>query len=136
MDLTSALFGLGSTAFGYFLKVIGDYYLEDKKQKEKEKQFRREKLERAFMVLEDFNNKVTSEDVISLREGEYNSNELSMIIRFYFNNIHKEYSNYLDVATRYGIKIKIEKPEDSESKNYYKEYKEIVNLLVRESKKL
>jgi len=136
MDLVPVFVSLGSASFGYLAKAFVDSKLETKKQKEKEKQFKREKLERAFMILEDLNNKVTSINSISLRDGKYNSNELNMIIRFYFDNIHKEYSKYLNVAMQCLMNIKNQKLEENELQNYFKEYKEIVTLLVHESKKL
>ena len=134
MDSEKLIYVVVGAIIGFALSLAKDWLMESKKQKEKEKQFKREKLERAFMILEDFNNKVISTDAISLREGEYNSNELNMIIRFYFNNIYKEYSNYLNVAIQCLTNIKEAKLEENELENYFHKYREIVNLLVLEKK--
>jgi len=136
VDLEKLIYITVGAIIGFALSLAKDWLMESKKQKEKEKQFKREKLERAFMILEDFNNKVTSIEPISLREGEYNSNELNMIIRFYFDDIYKEYSTYLSIAILCLNNVKIRKLGDNELQNYYKEYKKIVTLLVDESKKI
>jgi hypothetical protein len=136
MDFEKLIYVVVGAIIGFTLSLAKDWLMESKKQKEKEKQFKREKLERAFMILEDFNNKVTSIEPISLREGEYNSNELNMIIRFYFDDIYKEYSTYLNIAILCLNNVKIKKLGDNELQNYYKEYKKIVTLLVNENKKI
>ena len=120
---------------GLAVAIAKDYFGDKRKEKEKEKQFRREKLEKAFMILNDYQNKIISPELISLNEGEYNSLELIMIIKFYFPNLEVFFDEYILMASEFSLKLKLDKESDG-IKNVYKKYGEMCKLLIEESKKI
>ena len=135
MDFEKLIYVVVGAIIGFTLSLAKDWLMESKKQKEKEKQFKREKLEKAFILLNDYNNKVTSPELKPLSDGEYNPAELSMIIHFYFRNIKEPFGEYVKNSSEFSLKLKID--HDGEGvKDIFKEYGEIVKLLIEESKKL
>jgi len=135
MELAPVFVSLGSASFGYLAKAFVDSKMETKKQKEKEKQFKREKLEKAFMILNDYQNKITSLELVSLSDGEYNSSELTMIIKFYFPNLEVFFGEYVALSSEFSLKLKFDKETEGIEK-IYKKYGEMCKLLVEESKKI
>jgi len=136
MDFEKLIYVVVGAILGFSLSLAKDWFMESKKQKEKEKQFKREKLEKAFMLLTDFDLKIRNLDDILFTEGKYNSFELNMIIRFYFENIGVEYSKYLNIAMKYKDDVKNGNKSENKLQDYNNEYKIMVNLLVKESKEL
>ena len=134
-DLEKLIYLVVGAIIGFALSLAKDFLMESKKQKEKEKQFKREKLEKAYMLLNDYQNKVTSLELIPLSDGEYNSAELSMIIHFYFKNMKKPFGEYVKNSSEFSLKLK--NNHDTEGiEDIFKEYGDIVKLLIEESKKL
>ncbi len=132
MDIGSMFAG---GVIGLVVALAKDWFLENKKQKEKEKQFKREKLEKAFMILNDYQNKITSLELVGLSDGKYDSLELTMIIKFYFPNLEIFFGEYVVMTTEFSLKLKLDRETEGIEK-IYKKYGEMCKLLVEESKKI
>ena len=120
MDFGSMLAG---GVIGLVVAIVKDYFGDKRKEKEKEKQFKMEKLEKAFMLLTDLDTKVNDSKDRLLSEGEYNSFELTMIIRFYFSNIHDEYMEYLKYSMVHSLQVKKHQITQDKMKEYYEKYR-------------
>jgi len=118
-----------------FLSAVGkDFLLEKSKNKIKEKEFKRTKLEEVFVLTKSF-----FED--SIKPIEYRKNndhsKLPMIIRFYFDNLMPDYNLFQNAY----IKLQ-ESHVDHEKKDLRKnteefgnQYKLFIDKVVEESKK-
>jgi hypothetical protein len=122
-----------------FLSAIGkDFLLEQSKNKIKTKDFKREKLEEIFILMD----KVSQE---SLKPLKYKGSldgigaKLGMTIRFYFPDLNKDYQDFLKVfqdVTQKTITLddKINLTEE-DIKMFYTAYGLFIDKIVLESKK-
>lgn len=112
-----------------------------KNQKIKKQEFQREKLEEIFILMD-----VTFRSTLVPIEAsttEYNGAKLSMLIRFYFQNLQEEYKKYLDLFQKINL-IKVEnftqktnkKVDDELLKEFHSQYQSFLSCLVDESKKI
>ena len=122
-----------------FLSAIGkDFLLENKKQKIKDKTFKRQKLEEIFLLMD----KVSQEAIKPL---QYKNSldgigaKLGMTIRFYFPQLQDEYSKFLNVfQVISGKTTSLNNPIELSSKeitDYWAAHRLFINKVVIESKK-
>ena len=120
---------------GFFASIAKDYLIESKKEKDKIKSLKREKLEETFILVSDF----YSNSLKSLESKENTeSAKIGMIIRFYFKDLLEGYQLFLEKS-----KVIIEKTTIPNSENltqeelieHYKEYIKFLNEIEKESKK-
>jgi len=118
-----------------FLSAIGkDFLLEKSKNKLKEKEFKRTKLEEVFVLTKSF-----FED--SIKPIGYRNNadhsKLPMIIRFYFNNLSQEYNLFLLAYQKLQEShFDIDKKDLNENtEKFGNQYKLFIDKVVEESKK-
>jgi len=122
MDLLPVFVSLGSAAFGYFVKAFVDSKMEDKKQKEKEKQFKREKLENLYILLDEFT-EYTVEFYSSLFVHLY-ANENIDEFKKRFEKINMQYlGNYRKIKVIFALYFY------NDLKNEYKTMEHIQNNL-------
>ena len=135
MDLLPVFVSLGSASLGYLAKAFVDSRMENKKQKEKEKQFKREKLEEIFSLLDKVNKNAMNP--IQLYDANVDSTKLTMLIRFYFPNINDEYQKFVNEYVEVGrIKSNGENHVDAYMNVLAKSYRLLCNKIVEESKRL
>lgn len=122
-----------------FLSAIGkDFLLEQSKNKIKTKDFKRQKLEEIFILMD----KVSQE---SLKPLKYKGSldgigaKLGMTIRFYFPDLNKDYQDFLKVfqdVTKKTMtlddKINL---TDEDIKIFYTAYGQFIDKIVLESKR-
>ena len=78
---------------GFFASIAKDYLIENKKEKDKIKSLKREKLEETFILVSDF----YSNSLKSLESKENTeSAKIGMIIRFYFKDLLDGYQLFLE----------------------------------------
>ena len=135
MDLVT----LGIGGLIGFLSAIGkDFLLESSKNKNKIKEFKKQKLEEIFILMD----KVSQE---SLKPLKYKGSldgigaKLGMTIRFYFPDLTQDYQNFIKVyqdVTQKTITLddKINLSQDDIS-TFYKAYGLFIDKIVLESKK-
>ena len=120
---------------GFFASIAKDYLIESKKEKDKIKSLKREKLEETFILVSDF----YSNSLKSLESKENTeSAKIGMIIRFYFKDLLEGYQLFLEKS-----KVIIEKTTIPNSENltqeelieHNKEYIKFLNEIEKESKK-
>ena len=122
---------------GFLFSVLKDYFVENNKKKIKQKEFKREKLEEVFMLM----NKIQSETLKPLQTKKSISEEgarLAMIIRFYFPNLKEDFNVILITFTDTNMKtIKIKEIDQNDEyvTKFFYEYSEFLNKIVLESKK-
>lgn len=122
---------------GFLFSVLKDYFVENNKKKIKQKEFKREKLEEVFMLM----NKIQSETLKPLQTKKSISEEgarLAMIIRFYFPNLKEDFNVFLITFTDTNMKtIKIKEIDQNDEyvTKFFYEYSEFLNKIVLESKK-
>ena len=135
MDL--ATLGLGGLIG--FLSAIGkDFILESTKNKVKIKNFKREKLEEIFILMD----KVTQETIKPLKYKNSLDGvgaKLGMIIRFYFPELNEDYNKFLQIFQKVSQKtITLDENvtlSTDEITNYYEAHRVFINKVVEESKK-
>lgn len=118
-----------------FLSAVGkDFLLEKSKNKLKEKEFKRTKLEEIFILTKPF-----FEDAIKPIEYRKNPDnaKLPMIIRFYFNNLQEEYDLFLDAYQKLQLSHfdKEQKDLQESTVKFAIQYQSFMNKVVEESKK-
>jgi hypothetical protein len=118
-----------------FLSAVGkDFLLEKSKNKLKEKEFKRTKLEEVFVLTKSF-----FED--SIKPIGYRNNadhsKLPMIIRFYFNNLNLEFGLFLETYQKLQLSHfdKDKKDLDANTEKFGNQYKLFMDKIVEESKK-
>jgi len=122
-----------------FVSAVGkDFILENKKSKEKIKDFKRQKLEKVFILMD----KVTQETIKPLKYKNSLDGvgaRLGMIIRFYFPELNSDYHNFLKVFQKISQKTLTLDNNVSltteEILTYYKAHQDFINKIVDESKK-
>ena len=138
MDLI-ALGTLGIGGLIGFLSAIGkDYLLEKSKNEIKIKDFKRQKLEEVFILMD----KVSQETIKPL---EYKNSldgvgaKLGMIIRFYFPELKADYHQFLEVYKNTSLKImKFDENihlSKEEMMAFYEAHRIFIDKVVKESKK-
>lgn len=120
---------------GFIASIAKDYIIESKKEKEKRKNFKREKLEEIFILVSDFYS-----NCLKPLESKKNieATKIGMIIRFYFKDLLGGYQLFLEKS-----KVIIEKTTIPNSENltqeelieHNKEYIKFLNEIEKESKK-
>lgn len=135
MDLLTLLFG----AIIGFLSAVGkDFLLEKSKNKLKTKEFKRQKLEEIFMLMD----KVSQETIKPLKyKGSLDGvgAKIGMIIRFYFPELNNDYNKFIKTFQETLIKTltlddNTTLSTDDMSK-YYAAHKLFIDKVVIESKK-
>ena len=135
MDLVT----LGIGGLIGFLSAIGkDFLLESSKNKNKIKEFKKEKLEEIFILMD----KVFQESLLPLKyKGSLDGvgAKLGMTIRFYFPNLTQDYQKFVKVYANVMEKTmqlddKINLSEEDRS-IFYKAHKLFIDKIVLESKK-
>jgi len=95
--IIAAFIALGGVVIGgiltFFFTWFKDLKIEKQKQKESEKQFKREKLEELFILLNQYNTNMIKPLII--QKNDIEQERLSMLIRFYFFDLDKEWHDYL-----------------------------------------
>jgi hypothetical protein len=122
-----------------FLSAVGkDFLLENSKNKIKTKEFKKQKLEEIFILMD----KVSQE---SLKPLKYKSSldgvgaKLGMTIRFYFPDLNQDYQTFLKVYQEITQKTmtmddKINLSQE-DINTFYKAYSLFLDKIVLESKK-
>jgi len=135
MDLAT----LGAGGLIGFLSAIGkDFILENNKKKAKIKDFKRQKLEEIFILMD----KVSQETIKPLKYKNSLDGvgaKLGMIIRFYFPELNNDYHIFLKIFQKISQKT-ITLDENTsltteEIATYYKAHQVFINKIVEESKK-
>ena len=122
-----------------FLSAIGkDFILENTKNKVKIKNFKREKLEEIFILMD----KVTQETIKPLKYKNSLDGvgaKLGMIIRFYFPELNEDYNKFLQIFQKVSQKtMTLDKNvtlSTDEITSYYEAHRVFINKVVEESKK-
>lgn len=135
MDKIQLLF-IGAV-IGFLFSVLKDYFLENNKKKTKQKEFKREKLEEVFLLM----NKIQNETLKPLQTKKSINEEsakLAMIIRFYFPDLKEDFNTFLITFSETSMKT-IEVKEINHNEQYIikflYEYSEFLKKIVLESKK-
>ncbi len=120
---------------GFFASIAKDYLIENKKEKDKIKSLKREKLEETFILVSDF----YSNSLKSLESKENTeSAKIGMIIRFYFKDLLDGYQLFLEKSKVIIEKTTIPNSESltqEELIEHNKEYIKFLNEIEKESKK-
>jgi len=149
MDKEKIILLIVGAVIGFVVSLAKDWLMEGKKQKEKEKQFKREKLEEIFILLNK-ERKIIGDNLSSRLIYPYEkamlghisssdiSAQLSMLVRFYFENLESKYQDYIKISISLESKImnQDEVVELNDMETYMNSYKVIIDLLVLESKML
>jgi hypothetical protein len=122
-----------------FLSAIGkDFFLEHNKNKVKIKDFKRQKLEEIFILMD----KVTQETIKPLKYKKSLDGvgaKLGMIIRFYFPELNEDYKEFLQIFQKISQKtITLDENvtlSTHEITSYYEVHRVFINKVVEESKK-
>lgn len=121
---------------GFFASIAKDYLIENKKEKDKIKSLKREKLEETFILVSDF----YSNSLKSLESKENTeSAKIGMIIRFYFKDLLDGYQLFLEKSKVIIEKTTIPNSESltqEELIEHNKEYIKFLNEIEKESKKI
>jgi len=127
MDLAT----LGAGGLIGFLSAVGkDFILEKTKNKTKQKDFKRQKLEEIFILMD----KVSQETIKPLKYKNSLDGvgaKLGMIIRFYFPELKNDYYKFLKVFQKLSQKT----ITTEEIETYFKAHQVFINKIVEESKK-
>ena len=122
-----------------FLSAIGkDFLLENSKNKLKTKDFKRQKLEEIFILMD----KVSQETVKPLRyKGSLDGvgAKIGMLVQFYFSHLNGDYNKYIQVFQETSLRTfelgERESLSTEELTKYYGAHKLFINAVVAESKK-
>lgn len=122
-----------------FLSAVGkDVLLEKSKNKLKTKDFKRQKLEEIFILMD----KVSHETVKPLRyQGSLDGvgAKIGMLIRFYFPHLNDEYNKYIQIFQETVLRTfelnERESLSTEELTKYYNAHRLFINEVVTESKK-
>lgn len=127
--------GIIGGIIGFFASIAKDYLIENKKEKDKIKSLKREKLEETFILVSDF----YSNSLKSLESKENTeSAKIGMIIRFYFKDLLDGYQLFLEKSKVIIEKTTIPNSESltqEELIEHNKEYIKFLNEIEKESKK-
>jgi len=118
MDVGSMIAG---GIIGFIAAIVKDYLADKRKEKEREKQFKREKLETLY---EDISNQHHS--MITDMQSSYKGHLISARLRFYFPTVFESYREYLNTIGETEIL------SDSTKTKYHN----ILDLLTEESRKI
>ncbi len=135
MNLENIFILVVGAVIGFLTSVAKDLIIANKKDKEKKKQFKREKLEELFVILDKFNDSVMKpiNQFSSLEEKA----KLGMIIRFYFSDeLQDSYKTLLSASTEV-LKVKLENNNhlDMYYQRFMPEYQKLLSKITEESKK-
>lgn len=135
MTLDSIVTLVIGAIIGFLVSVAKDLIIENKKKNEKKKQFKREKLEELFVILDKFNDSVM--EPISQFSPLEEKAKLGMIIRFYFSDELQDSYKLLLNASGDVLKVKTENNNhlDIYFQKFAPEYIKLLNKIVEESKK-
>ena len=122
-----------------FLSAIGKgFLLEKSKNKLKTKDFKRQKLEEIFILMD----KVLQETVKPLRyKGSLEGvgAKIGMLIRFYFPHLNDDYNKFIKILERTSLRtFELDERESlsiEELTLYYEAHRLFINEVVTESKK-
>lgn len=135
MTLDSIVTLIIGAIIGFLVSVAKDLIIENKKKNEKKKQFKREKLEEIFVLLDKLNDstmKPISQFVVFEEKAK-----LGMIIRFYFSEeLLEGYQSLLNISTEV-LKVKLENNNhlDMHYQRFIPEYQKLLSKITEESKK-
>ncbi len=122
-----------------FLSAIGkDFFLEKSKNKVKNKDFKRQKLEEIFILMD----KVSQETIKPLRyKGSLEGvgAKIGMLVRFYFPHLNDDYNKFIKVFEKTSLRtFELDERESlstEEITSYYEAHRLFINEVVTESKK-
>lgn len=122
---------------GFIASIMKDYFAEKTKNKYKDLEFKKEKLEELFiLVSRTFNETLKPLDLRNNLDKDSGA-KTAMIIRFYFPHLFKDYQDFLQNYSIINQKIvenyKSIQPEDFN--HFTKEYQKFLKVLETESKK-
>ncbi len=135
MDLL--MLGIGGL-LGFLSAVGKDLLLENSKNRLKTKDFKRQKLEEIFILMD----KVSQETVKPLRyKGSLDGvgAKIGMLVQFYFPHLNDDYNKYIQVFQETSLRTfelsERESLSTEELTKYYEAHKIFINRVVIESKK-
>jgi hypothetical protein len=122
-----------------FLSAVGkDFILEKSKNKLRTKDFKRQKLEEIFILI----NIVSQETGKPLKyQGSLDGvgAKIGMLVRFYFPHLNNDYNEFIKVFKQTSLRtLELNEGEPLSTDvmaNYYKAHKLFINKVVTESKK-
>lgn len=124
MDILSILVG---SIIGFLSSIAKDYFIEEKKKKEKMLEFKRVKLEEIFLLMDKLNKNASKplemQNLLDAAEVK-----LPMILRFYFPSLFNDFQVYLK-------KFQESNPL-GDNQEYEKAYQIFMDKVVEESNKL
>jgi hypothetical protein len=120
---------------GFLVSIAKDWLMENRKDKEKKKQFKREKLEEIFVLLDKVNQNALNP--IQLYDESVETAKLTMMIRFYFpDTLHEVYKDFLSNYTEvHHVKLAGQNYMDKYMQNLSKVYSDFCSKLTEESRK-
>lgn len=127
-------FTLLSGAFiGFLVSIVKDYISENRKIKVKDKEFKRNKIEETFILLEKtYGNTFHSQD--NIYSLEFDINKLRMLIEFYFPNLSDDYRRFYNVYYSFVLK-KNSAQKNFQARDLEFEFLVFKNKIIEESKK-
>ncbi len=124
MDILSIVVG---SIIGFLSSIAKDYFIEEKKKKEKTLEFKRVKIEEIFLLMDKLNKNASKPlEMQNLLDGA--EVKLPMILRFYFPSLFNDFQVYLK-------KFQESKPL-GDNQEYEKAYQIFMDKVVEESNKL
>jgi len=134
MEIETLLVGGISGIIGFLASIGRDLFNERSKNNIKQKQFKREKLEEIFILID----KVfieTSKDP-EIRDLENGTGaKLRVNIKFYFPILENHYKIFLNSYSSFNKKMREEKIEDNDYDIFRNGYNNFIQKVVNESKK-
>jgi len=116
---------------------LGDIFIENKKRKNKLKDFKRQKLEEVFILM-DLVLQENIKPIIHRSLPQDTGARIGMIIRFYFPSLNQEYNEYIELFKKINTEA-LQNLEQIVSQDimmeYTKKHKLFVDKIVVESKK-
>ena len=138
MEIEKLVLLLVGGVIGFIASIAKDYFVEKKKKKYKDIDFKREKLEDLFILIS--RTYIESINPLELRnkiEDKDAGAKAGLISRFYFPSIFKNYQEYINAYIIINQKTMNDYKSVSidELSNFTKEYQKFLNILELESKK-
>jgi len=134
LDLEKLIYLIVGAIIGFALSLAKDWFMESKKQKEKEKLATRQRLEELFILLNKYNKNM----IMPLQlQNDIEQERLTMLVRFYFPHFKKEFDDYvMECATVTKLKINAEDFSHAALVELPKKLHPLNKLIVKEGQKL
>jgi hypothetical protein len=120
-----------------FLSAVGkDFLLERNKSKAKNKEFKRQKLEEVFILMDQVSQEAIKPLMLKNSTGDSGA-RIGMIIRFYFPSLTDDYNKFIQVFQSIIPKTLSDntKLTAEEMETYYEAHQVFQSRVVEESKK-